>query len=181
MAGRARHTHHARVASCIRQIEMPLDALKTVFDSNHAFFHPSHTLFHAIEPRVLDRDLSVHMGHLSLQMRHVHFEARHAHREVGDIGSHLLNGLLEHILAAPKIILAAPDIILAAPEKMKLLHNEIGGFVDHGSILTAFLPLATANRSQSHRSFNAKANHNASAPEMISISSLVIIAWRVRL
>jgi hypothetical protein len=49
-----------------------------------------------------------------------------------------------------------------------LLHDEISSFIDHGATLIASVAKHTWH-------------HSASAPEMISISSLVIIAWRVRL
>ena len=54
------------------------------------------------------------------------------------------------------------------PDEVQLLHDQIGSFVGHALNLVRL-------------TYQIHAYHSASAPEMISISSLVIIAWRVRL
>jgi hypothetical protein len=59
-------------------------------------------------------------------------------------------------------------LVLPTPNEVQLLHDQIDGFVGHVLNLVRLT-------CQIH------AYHNASAPEMISISYLVIIAWRVRL
>ena len=51
------------------------------------------------------------------------------------------------------------DAFLRSSDAPEMLKHEIGGFVGHGT----------------------SAYHSASAPEMISISSFVIMAWRERL
>ena len=52
------------------------------------------------------------------------------------------------------------------PDVPQVLQDDIVGFVSHHPNLAAYNPVV---------------NYTASAPEMISINSFVIIAWRVRL
>jgi hypothetical protein len=125
---------------------MPLDTFKAPFDAAHASVYPVHS-------RVLNYDLRVQMGH-------VHLKARHSDLKLRDIGSKLRN-------VGSHLLLPTLKCFHSAPQNMELLHDEIGGFIDHDLKLVLFAcPIHP--------------HHSASAPEMISISSLVIIAWRVR-
>jgi hypothetical protein len=65
--------------------------------------------------------------------------------------------------------------LLAPPEDTELLQDEIGGFFVHAFNLGEF------DCQSQFRCHQRDTTHTASAPEMISISSLVIMAWRVRL
>src|SRR5215208_2368648 len=60
------------------------------------------------------------------------------------------------------------DLVDRTPDVPKVLHDDVVWFISHG------INLANLDA-------NSHQRHSASAPEMISISSLVIMAWRVRL
>jgi hypothetical protein len=159
------------IQSIVHTIESPFDVIEPVFnviepriDTAEPGFDAIHAFFDTVNPAALNCNLRLQLGQ-------VHLKARYANLEVGHVNAHCPDRPLQ-------LLLAAPELLLAAPQDLELLHDEFGGFVNHGINLTASVPQCY---SQSHDSLNAKADHIASAPEMISISSLVIIAWRVRL
>src|SRR5215204_128821 len=138
-------------SSGVRQIEMPLD--------------PVEPLLHSVKAAVLHRDLRLEVRKWRLQMSQIHFQARHPHFEITELPAHLLAPCIHRRL---QTFLSALQSFHSAPQNMELLHNEIGSFIDHEFNLVLFAP-------------ELHPVHSASAPEMISISSFVIIAWRVRL
>jgi len=159
----------------MRQIEVPLDAAKPIVDVAHALIHTIkpivdvvHALIHTIKPildaghafidtikpAALNCDLRLHVAHLCHHVSKGSFKPGDSSLEVSDVGAHL--------------VLPALKCFDSAPQQMQLLHDKVSGFVGHKFNLVWL-------RAQIY------VDHSASAPEMISISSLVIIAWRVRL
>src|SRR5215207_2838238 len=116
--------------SRVRQIEMPLNAIEP--------------LLHSVKATVLHRDLRLEVGELRLQMSQIHLKTRHANFEVGNLPAHLF---------APSVQCRLQTLLPTA-EDMELLHNEIGGFIDHGTKLVLF-------------GREIHAGYSASAPEMI--------------
>jgi hypothetical protein len=124
--------------------------IKMPLDAIEPLLHAIESLLHAIKAPILHRDLRLEMRKLRLQVRRIHLKAGHANLEVGNIRVQRLH--------------SGGEGFLPTPEDVQLLHDQVGCFVDHELTLGGF----------DHQSHNAA--HTASAPEMISISSLVIIA-----
>src|ERR1700730_432774 len=95
--------------------------------------------------------------------------ARNLSLKVADLGHHMSHRRFKRCYARFELRHIRLDLIDRASNMPKMLKNKVARIVSHRISLIQF-----AGNSQLSR-------HSASAPEMISINSFVIIAWRVRL
>jgi hypothetical protein len=128
--------------------------IKVSFDTIKPAFDAIETTFNPAETLVDAVETSALDGNLRLHMTHLGHDVSKRSFKSGDARLEICN--------------IGAHLLLPTPNEVELLHDQTGGFVGH-----------TFNLVRLTRQIHAY--HNASAPEMISISSLVIIAWRVRL
>src|SRR4051795_1266021 len=90
---------------------MPLDTLEP--------------LLHAIDPCVLDRDLRAEVHELRLHVAHAHLDAGQSYLDLTEL-------LADFSELRANLILPTLQSFHRAPQNLQLLHDEIGGFIDHG-------------------------------------------------
>ena len=124
------------------------------FDAVEAAFDTLKPIFNSPETLIDTVETPALDGNLRLHVSHLCHDVPERSFKSRDAGLEIRD-IGEHLL-------------LPAPQELELFHDQVCGFVGHDLNLVPF-------------SRKIHAHHSASAPEMISISSLVIIAWRVRL